>query len=301
MLIRNRRRILLSSSALMIACCLAGNASSQTPTENPPAPAPAPAPTPSPTPCRLRRLRRRRPLPLQRQHPPAEPAPAPPPAAEPGAEPGELTIPAVTVTAPPPRRAPPRAQPAQAAPAPAPTPVAAPASPPATPTAPRASTQPYAPLGTITSGQIQQTQSPNFGDVFFTMPGATSSTFAPGASRPILRGLSDSRVRIQENGVGTADVADISQDHAVPIDPLAIQKIEIYRGPAALRFGTQAVGGVVEAINNRIPTMAAVRRCCSRVENGLQHREQGLGERAAARRRLARCRDPRRLRRAGRR
>ena len=63
-------------------------------------------------------------------------------------------------------------------------------------------------------------------------------------------------MRVQENGVGVGDVSDLSQDHAVPIDPLAIDKIEVYRGPAALRYGTQAVGGIVEAINNRIPTFA---------------------------------------------
>ena len=160
------------------------------------------------------------------------------------------------MTAPrPPRR--PQARPGVAAPArvtPPPRPAAAPR---VAPTAtPRVATQPYAPLNTVTGSQIQQRPTQNFGDIFFSQPGATSSTFAPGASRPILRGLSDTRVRVQENGVGVGDVSDLSQDHAVPIDPLAIDKIEVYRGPAALRYGTQAVGGIVEAINNRIPTFA---------------------------------------------
>ncbi len=280
MLIRNRRWVFLSSSALAIACCLASGAQSQTTSE--PAPAPTPAPTPAPAPT-----------PPAAQTPPA-PTPTPTPAAEAPQTP-TISVPPVTVTAPPPPRRPGPARPAQAAPARV-TP--APATPPVTPTTtPRASTQPYAPLGTITSGQIQQTPTQNFGDVFFTQPGATSSTFAPGASRPILRGLSDSRVRVQENGVGTADVADLSQDHAVPIDPLAIQKIEIYRGPAALRYGSQAIGGIVEAINNRIPTMAPFGGVAAETEGRPQQRRQRLGERAAARRRLAQRRDPcRRLR-----
>ena len=54
------------------------------------------------------------------------------------------------------------------------------------------------------------------------------------------------------------DVSDLGQDHGVPIDPLSIQKIEIFRGPEALRYGSQAVGGVVEATNNRIPFAAPV-------------------------------------------
>src|SRR5437763_875637 len=77
-----------------------------------------------------------------------------------------------------------------------------------------------------------------------------------GASPPVLRGLDDFRVRVQENGLGSMDVSDYGQDHGVPLDPLAIQKVEIYRGPEALRYGSQAVGGVVEATNNRIPFAA---------------------------------------------
>lgn len=72
----------------------------------------------------------------------------------------------------------------------------------------------------------------------------------------MLRGLGDFRVRVQENGVSAMDVSEYGQDHGVPIDPLAVQKVEIYRGPQALRFGSQAAGGVVEATNNRIPFAA---------------------------------------------
>ena len=72
----------------------------------------------------------------------------------------------------------------------------------------------------------------------------------------MLRGLDDFRVRVQENGIGSMDVSDLGQDHGVPIDPLSVQKIEIFRGPEALRYGSQAVGGVVEASNNRIPSAA---------------------------------------------
>ena len=116
--------------------------------------------------------------------------------------------------------------------------------------------QPSASLTTITSSQIQASPAQSFGNLFFTLPGATSAGLAPGASRPVLRGLDDFRVRVQENGIGSMDVSDLGQDHGVPIDPLSIQKIEIFRGPEALRYGSQAVGGVVEATNNRIPFAA---------------------------------------------
>src|SRR5262249_56140949 len=104
--------------------------------------------------------------------------------------------------------------------------------------------------------EIQASESKSLGGLLVTMPGATSAGLAPGTQRPVLRGLDDFRVRVQENGVGSMDVSDLGQDHGVPIDPLAIQKVQIYRGPEALRYGSQAVGGGVEAANNRIPFAA---------------------------------------------
>jgi iron complex outermembrane receptor protein len=96
--------------------------------------------------------------------------------------------------------------------------------------------------------------SSTLGDVLSPRPGISATTFAPGASRPVIRGLSGFRVRIQENGIGTGDVSALSDDHAVPIDPMAAGQVEVVRGPATLRYGSQAIGGVVNAVNNRIPT-----------------------------------------------
>ncbi len=91
------------------------------------------------------------------------------------------------------------------------------------------------------------------GDALKNVPGVTSSSFTAGAARPVIRGLDATRVRVTENGLGSHDVSDISGDHAVPIDPLASIEVEVLRGPATLRYGSQAIGGVVNAINNRIP------------------------------------------------
>ena len=91
-------------------------------------------------------------------------------------------------------------------------------------------------------------------DTLQTKPGIAGTNFAPGANRPIIRGLDSYRVRTQENGIGTHDVAAISEDHAIPIDPLSVGRVEVVRGPATLRYGSQAIGGVVAAENQRIPT-----------------------------------------------
>jgi iron complex outermembrane receptor protein len=65
-------------------------------------------------------------------------------------------------------------------------------------------------------------------------------------------------VRVQENGIGAHDVSTLSEDHAVPIDPNAADRIEVVRGPATLRYGSQAIGGVVSASNDRIPEVVPV-------------------------------------------
>ena len=113
----------------------------------------------------------------------------------------------------------------------------------------------FVPVTVVGEGEIQRNGGRTLGDQLFALPGITGSGFAPNAaSRPIIRGLDNARVRVQENGVGAQDVSDLSEDHAVPIDPLAAERIEVIRGPAALRFGSQAIGGVVNVTNERIPT-----------------------------------------------
>lgn len=91
------------------------------------------------------------------------------------------------------------------------------------------------------------------GDALKNVPGVTSSSFSPGAVRPVIRGFDAARVRVTENGIGSHDASDISGDHGVPIDPLSAIEVEVLRGPGTLRYGSQAIGGVVNAINNRIP------------------------------------------------
>lgn len=90
-------------------------------------------------------------------------------------------------------------------------------------------------------------------DSLADVPGISSSGFAPGASRPIIRGQDATRVRILEGGSSSSDVSDIGPDHGIPIDPLSARSIEVVRGAATLRYGSQAIGGVVNIINNRVP------------------------------------------------
>lgn len=91
------------------------------------------------------------------------------------------------------------------------------------------------------------------GDTLVNQPGVSATSFSPGASRPVLRGFQGERIRVLTDGLGSLDVSNTSADHAVTIDPLTAERIEILRGPAVLLFGSQAIGGAVNVLDRRIP------------------------------------------------
>ena len=115
-------------------------------------------------------------------------------------------------------------------------------------------TDQFATVTVVPNEELRRSGGATLGDLLFSKPGITGSSFAPGASsRPIIRGLDVNRVGIVENGIGGGGVSDLGEDHFVPIDPLATNQVEVVRGPAALRYGSTSIGGVVSATNNRIP------------------------------------------------
>jgi iron complex outermembrane recepter protein len=109
------------------------------------------------------------------------------------------------------------------------------------------------PWSVLFGDELAQRQSGTLGETLNGLPGISSTYFGPNSSRPIIRGLDSERIRVLENGASSVDAASLSFDHAVPIDPISIERIEILRGPSALLYGGSAVGGVVNAISNRIP------------------------------------------------
>jgi iron complex outermembrane receptor protein len=116
-------------------------------------------------------------------------------------------------------------------------------------------TDQFATITVVPNEEIRRNASHTLGDLLFSKPGITGSSFAPGASsRPIIRGLDVNRVGIVEGGVSANGASDLGEDHFVPVDPLTSNQIEVIRGPATLRYGSQAIGGVVYSDNNRIPS-----------------------------------------------
>lgn len=105
----------------------------------------------------------------------------------------------------------------------------------------------------LTGQALTRDLRPSIGDTLARLPGVSASSFGPSASRPILRGFSGDRVRVLIDGIGSVDASTTSVDHAPVINPLTADRIEVLRGPSALLFGSSAIGGVVNVIDNRIP------------------------------------------------
>ena len=101
---------------------------------------------------------------------------------------------------------------------------------------------------------LQRNSDGQIGEVLARLPGVSATSFSPGASRPVLRGFQGERVRVLTDGIGSIDASGTSADHAVAINPLLAESVEVLRGPAVLLFGSSAIGGAVNVIDRRTPT-----------------------------------------------
>lgn len=118
---------------------------------------------------------------------------------------------------------------------------------------PLASETPASPVTVLTGDTLVLRRGSSLGETLNGLPGVSSTYFGPNANRPVVRGLDGDRVRVLGNGGAALDASSLSFDHAVPLDPLIVDRVEVLRGPGALLYGGSAVGGVVNALDNRVP------------------------------------------------
>ena len=108
---------------------------------------------------------------------------------------------------------------------------------------------------TILSGEeLDQNQAATLGDTLKSVPGVHSSYYGPVASSPIIRGLDGPRIKVVQNGLGASDASRVGPDHQVSTETSTATQIEVLRGPATLLYGSGAIGGVVNVVDNRLPT-----------------------------------------------
>jgi iron complex outermembrane receptor protein len=112
---------------------------------------------------------------------------------------------------------------------------------------------------TVAGPELERNLGSTLGATLAKQPGVAARYDGPGANVPIIRGLTGDRVLMLQDGQRTGDLASTAPDHGVTVDPTTAARIEIVRGPAALLYGNNALGGVVNVISDDIPTVVPSR------------------------------------------
>ena len=109
------------------------------------------------------------------------------------------------------------------------------------------------PVGVLDGEALRERIGNSLGETLQNEIGVNTASFGTGVGHPVIRGQTGNRVKILQNGVGTTDAAALSPDHAEAVNTQLAERLEVIRGPSALLYGSGAVGGVVNVIDNRIP------------------------------------------------
>jgi len=109
------------------------------------------------------------------------------------------------------------------------------------------------PASVLSGEALTRRQEPTIGETLKFTPGVHSNYYGPVAAAPVIRGLDGPRVKVLSNGLDSADVSRVGPDHAISADAITTEQIEVLRGPATLLYGSGAIGGVVNLVDNRIP------------------------------------------------
>jgi iron complex outermembrane receptor protein len=135
------------------------------------------------------------------------------------------------------------------------------------------------PVRALDGDALLRERAASLGETLARQPGVSASWFGPQSSRPLIRGVGGERVQMYQDGSDALDASGLSNDHAVTIDPLLAERIEIVRGPATLLFGNSASAGLVNVLTRRIPRAAADRPFRGSIE---LRGDSALAERALA-------------------
>lgn len=109
------------------------------------------------------------------------------------------------------------------------------------------------PVSVMSGEDLALKTEPTIGETLKSLPGVHSNYYGPVAASPVIRGLDGPRVKLLSNGLDTGDVSRVGPDHAITADAITTEQIEVLRGPATLLYGSGAIGGVVNVVDNRIP------------------------------------------------
>jgi len=118
----------------------------------------------------------------------------------------------------------------------------------------RAAAEALRPVSVMTGDALQRQMTATVAGTLASMPGMAATRMGPSVAQPVIRGLSGDRVLMLEDGIAVADASNSGADHTTALDPSSARRIEVVRGPGALLYGGNALGGVINVIRDEIPT-----------------------------------------------
>lgn len=118
----------------------------------------------------------------------------------------------------------------------------------------RAAAEALRPVSVMTGDVLQRQMTATVAGTLASMPGLAATRMGPSVAQPVIRGLSGDRVLMLEDGTAVGDASNQGADHTTALDPSSARRIEVVRGPGALLYGGNALGGVINVIRDEIPT-----------------------------------------------
>jgi iron complex outermembrane receptor protein len=134
------------------------------------------------------------------------------------------------------------------------------------------------PVSVLSGVELDDARAGTIGQTVANVPGVQTTSFGQGVGRPVIRGLDGPRVSVLSDGLGSEDVSNVSQDHAVTVEPFLADQIEILKGPSTLLYGSGAIGGVVNVVDGRIPQAAPANGLSGRIQIGYDSASDGYSE-----------------------
>ncbi|MXX54682.1 MAG: TonB-dependent receptor plug domain-containing protein, partial [Gemmatimonadetes bacterium] len=120
----------------------------------------------------------------------------------------------------------------------------------------RAAAEALRPVSVMTGDVLQRQMTATVAGTLASMPGMAATRMGPSVAQPVIRGLSGDRVLMLEDGIAVGDASNQGADHTTALDPSSARRIEVVRGPGALLYGGNALGGVINVIRDEIPSAA---------------------------------------------
>lgn len=105
----------------------------------------------------------------------------------------------------------------------------------------------------LSSKEVNSNMQASFGESMQSIKGVDIRAMGSAPTRPVFRGLSNDRLKINSDGFINLDLSANSPDHNVAIDPQSIKGISILRGPKTLKYSSSSSAGVFDLDKNDIP------------------------------------------------